>query len=549
MDNRGKMGLFSCVALIIGACIGSAIFSISGITVWYAGPSAILSWMLAALIYGLYGGVVSKLAGMFPRSGGIYLFPSRAIGGRPGIALGFFSGWGYIVSTIIAIAFSAIYLGIFLQAGFPSLDARLVSIAALLLSLALLLVRSRRSQLLQNSLVIIFLAIILFFCLKVFGGGHYDAANYIPFFKTGSKGPWGFLAAVPLAMVAYGGCISIAFLASEVRNPGRNVGLSLFIGLGIVALVYAGLVTAIVGTVPYSVLQDNEALRFVPLFASVSHGSLTAFPWITKLISIGGTLALFVSITAMMRVNCRAVQAISREGLFPMRLARTSASGAAVRPLVLMTAVCCGLCLIPGRAEMMISLGAVLNIISMTITCISLIAARRRAGWLAPLAILLFWICYIPDILNGSAAMWLFTLAVYALGAVVYLCFRKRAWRRIGGTVIHGKGKGHLHRMPTANLYMFSGSTLPEYGVWATRVFLDGKAYFGVTNVGLRPSVDQSDTPSVETLIIDFDGDLYGRELWLEFVSYIRPTIKFDSLDDLRTQIDSDIQAAFAAFR
>lgn len=540
--GKGRMGLFSCVALIVGACIGSAIFSISGMTIYYAGASAILSWIIAAVIYGLYGMLVAKLAVMFPRSGGIYVFPRRALGGRKGALLGFISGWGYIISNIIAIAFSAIYFGIYINAGFPSVSARAVSLTAVMLALAILLFRSRSSQRIQNTLVLALIAIMLFYCGEAFFGGGFDKGNYSAFFSTGAKGTSGFMSAIPLAMVAYGGCVAIAFMASEVADPKRNIRRSLLIGLGIVATIYACMVAAIVGTLPMDVISENEGLRYIPLFASVMHGGLSASPWLVKVIAVSGAIALLTTVIALLRINSRAIQAIATEGLLPQFLARENGYGTAVPALVVMTAICLLLALMPQWTEMMITLGAVLNIVSMTITCVALIAARRKSA-IFPLAVIaLLWVCYVPEILHGSGRMWLFTAAVYLTGALVYLIFRKRAYRRVTGVVVHGKGHGRLHSMPTANLQPYEGSMLPREGVWETRVLMNGSTHVGVTNVGLRPTDDDMQHSTIETMILDFEGDIYDSEMCLEFVRFIRPTVKFDSLDELHAQIEKDIQ-------
>ena len=90
---------------------------------------------------------------------------------------------------------------------------------------------------------------------------------------------------------------------------------------------------------------------------------------------------------------------------------------------------------------------------------------------------------------------------------------------RLTGTIVHGKGLGHTVGMPTANLRCDEGSALPEAGVYASLLEVDGQTYFGVTNVGTRPSVDSDPTPTVETL---------------------RPVRRMASLDEVRAQVQAD---------
>lgn len=539
------MGLFSCVALIVGACIGSAIFSISGMTIWYAGPAAVVSWLLAAVIFGAYGLLVAELAGRYPRSGGVYVFPKRAIGGRKGAFWGFVSGWGYVISNIIAIAFSAIYVGAYLHAGFPGIDTgAAIPVAACVLAVAVILPGGGASQTIQNALVGVLIATMLVFCITAFSSKGFDPARFGGFFSTGSKGAGGFVSAIPLAMLAYGGCLTVSFMVSEVAEPRRNVPRSLLIGLGLVALVYAMVIVAVVGTLPFSVLNDNEGLRYIPLFAAISDGGLQSSPWLSRIVSVCGAAALLTTIIVLLRINARALQAMSYEGLMPAFLGRQNARGAAWAAILPMAAICVVLCFFSQWTEYLIVLGAVLNIVSMAITCISLVLSRKDDGKsvIFPIAtVAVLCACYIPEIVRGKADMWVFTAAVYAVGAVTYLLCSRKGNPRISGIIVHGKGHGHLHGMPTANLEPFKGETLPAAGVWKTKVFVGGKTYGGLTNVGLRPSDDDSPKKTVETLIKDFDGDIYGQEMVLEFERYIRETRHFADLEELRRQIELDL--------
>lgn len=106
------------------------------------------------------------------------------------------------------------------------------------------------------------------------------------------------------------------------------------------------------------------------------------------------------------------------------------------------------------------------------------------------------------------------------------------------GIVVRGKGLGHTVGMPTANLE--TSDPIPPYGVYGSYVYLEGKRYLGVTNVGLRPSVDDETSVTIETNILDFDADIYGCTLRLELMALLRPTIQLDSLDEVRKQVDRD---------
>lgn len=112
------------------------------------------------------------------------------------------------------------------------------------------------------------------------------------------------------------------------------------------------------------------------------------------------------------------------------------------------------------------------------------------------------------------------------------------------GPVVHGRANGRRHGMPTANLGFGPEKLLPPLGVYGGVAQAAGQRVLGMTNVGRRPSADDLDQVTVETLLLDFAGDLYGEELLLELRTYIRPVMKFDGLDQVRQQIDRDIRTA-----
>ena len=114
--------------------------------------------------------------------------------------------------------------------------------------------------------------------------------------------------------------------------------------------------------------------------------------------------------------------------------------------------------------------------------------------------------------------------------------------------VRHGKKIGTRLGFPTMNLQLPVDSVVPAFGVYATRVWVDGKSYIAATNVGVRPTVGDDRPVTVEGSLMDFSGDLYGKTVRMEFYCHIRPEQKFDSLDALRTQIAQDVQAVRAYF-
>ena len=117
--------------------------------------------------------------------------------------------------------------------------------------------------------------------------------------------------------------------------------------------------------------------------------------------------------------------------------------------------------------------------------------------------------------------------------------------------VAHGKKIGTTTLgFPTVNLLIPQGVIVPAFGVYATRVWFDGQCRCAVTNVGVRPTVeDNAGHVTVEGFILDFDGDLYGHEIRMEFYKYLRPEQCFPSMDALAAEIRRNAQQTRDYFR
>ena len=113
----------------------------------------------------------------------------------------------------------------------------------------------------------------------------------------------------------------------------------------------------------------------------------------------------------------------------------------------------------------------------------------------------------------------------------------------LSGVVAEGKQLGRTLGFPTANLPLPAGVLVPKCGVYATKVVVGETGYPAVTNVGVRPTVN-GEGVNAECHLIDFTGDLYGKEITVAFHSFLRPEQKFDSLEALKAQIAADTAQA-----
>ena len=116
---------------------------------------------------------------------------------------------------------------------------------------------------------------------------------------------------------------------------------------------------------------------------------------------------------------------------------------------------------------------------------------------------------------------------------------------KLAGPVVHGFERGRTIGFPTANISVAADRALPALGVYATLAHVGGRVLPGATNIGRRPTFDAGHV-SIETHLMDFEGDIYGERLELEVVHRIRGEVAFGSVADLTAQITADVAAARA---
>lgn len=118
---------------------------------------------------------------------------------------------------------------------------------------------------------------------------------------------------------------------------------------------------------------------------------------------------------------------------------------------------------------------------------------------------------------------------------------------QLKGEVIHSKKLGRTIGFPTANIEVSPNMIIPKRGIYVTKVYLDGKTYAGATNIGYNPTVN-GDKISIETNILEFNEDIYGKVIRVEFLERIRDEKKFNSLDELKNQLKKDTNYVYEKY-
>ena len=109
------------------------------------------------------------------------------------------------------------------------------------------------------------------------------------------------------------------------------------------------------------------------------------------------------------------------------------------------------------------------------------------------------------------------------------------------GTVVIGKRLGSSIGFPTANVQLHNLTQLPRFGVYAVRVHIDKKTYLGCLNIGINPTVEANLDTKIEIHILEFDENIYDKDISFELIEFIRDEKKFGSIDDLTAQIQLDV--------
>lgn len=439
--NEGKLGLLPATTMLIGGMVGSAIFSLSGLTMTVAGPSAVVTWIIAAVIMMIYGFIVAELSSIFPRSGGLYVFPAKAFGGKAGQVWGWLSCWGAVITNCIAVAFSAIYVSTYLGVSIPALGNFQVPLAvgAVLLCFVLNAINFATTGKINDVLVgFMLLAMVIFIGVGLFGG-KWDSGLLSPFFSQGAGGSTGFLSMVPTAMVGYGSVVSIAFMVSEIRDPNKNVPRSMGIAMMVVVAIYGLIILATVGLVSTQFLAENPGMQFIPLYAAC-FTTLAQYPWITAVVTTAAVLALLTTMLVCMALTARSLQAAATDGILPRAFAKNSEkSGVPVFATLIVAIVCSVVASFPQFTQQMVSFGAVFSVFTITVNIIALLVARTKnppvpgrfrcpGGAVLPvISLALLLLCNSSDVIGGGGVVWLYTAGGCAVGLLIY--FTSRAGR------------------------------------------------------------------------------------------------------------------------
>jgi basic amino acid/polyamine antiporter, APA family len=302
---KRSIGLWSAVAINVGAIIGGGIFVVTGIVAGYAGSALIVSMIIAGMIAFITAWSFAKLTAWQPVEGGVYEYGRQLVSPFAG----FLAGWMWLVANTFTGAAVSLGFAFYLSAAFPGLPTNIVAAVLCLAFTALNLVGAKESTKVNNVLVAIKLAVLAFFV--VFGVTHAHLNNFSPFNPFSS----GVLYGAFFIFFAYGGFARVSVIAEEVKEPKRNVPRALLYSLGISMIVYVLVGLVAVGLLGSEGLSNSAS----PLSAAIGvAGSSLA----VQIVAIGGLVATAsVLLTAILGVS-RMAYSMARRKDFPSALAK-----------------------------------------------------------------------------------------------------------------------------------------------------------------------------------------------------------------------------------
>ena len=112
------------------------------------------------------------------------------------------------------------------------------------------------------------------------------------------------------------------------------------------------------------------------------------------------------------------------------------------------------------------------------------------------------------------------------------------------GSVIAGNQIGRTLAYPTANISVSKDKILPPFGVYIVRMLCGEQSFNGIANLGVKPTVEDAGIVGLETFLLGFQGDLYGRDIVVQLLKFVRPERRFQSREQLSEQIAKDVAQA-----
>ncbi|KOU38105.1 transporter [Streptomyces sp. WM4235] len=300
---RRELGVSDAVLIGLGSMIGAGIFAALGPAAGAAGSGLLLALALAAVVAYCNATSSARLAALYPRSGGTYIYGRERLGGF----WGHLAGWAFIVGKTASCAAMALTIGAYLWPG----KERAVAVAAVVALTALNYAGMQKSARLNRAAIAVVLAVLAAVAVTTLTSGGADIAR-LGLSSDVTIG--GVVQASGLLFFAFAGYARIATLGEEVRDPARTIPRAIPIALGITLAVYALVAIAVLTVLGADGLADAAA----PLSEAVQ---AAGSDWLVPVVRVGGAIAALGSLLALILGVSRTTLAMARDRHLPHVLA------------------------------------------------------------------------------------------------------------------------------------------------------------------------------------------------------------------------------------
>ncbi|WP_156105780.1 amino acid permease [Halobellus rufus] len=304
------LGLYAVLAISIGAMVGSGIFILPALAVDIAGPAVILAYIVAGALVLPAAVSKSEMATAMPEAGGTYLFIERGMGPLLGTVAGIGTWFALSFKGALALVGGVPYLLLLFDVP-PSVTTPVALALATLLVLVNLL-GAKQTGRLQVGIVIVMLAALVWFVIG--GVPSVQGSNYTPFFGGGVAG---LLEATGLVFVSYAGVTKVASVAEEVSDPDRNIPIGILGSLIFTTVLYALIVTVMIGVTDPATIADSETPMALAADATLGTAGVIA-------VVLAAILALVSTANAGILSSSRYPFAMARDDLVPDLMASIS---------------------------------------------------------------------------------------------------------------------------------------------------------------------------------------------------------------------------------
>jgi APA family basic amino acid/polyamine antiporter len=316
-----RLGLLDCLLLSVGGMIGSAIFVFPGSTGRLAGPVAPLAWLLAGVLMTAIALCYTELTLAFPRTGALAIFPYETLGTSTHLRrfASYLEGVGYAIGWVFGITVSALAIAGYLGTVIPAAAGHttVVALVAIGLVTAVNLLGVEVTSRLNLMLAAVLLAVLVAFVAVA--TARFDPARSS---RLAVTSPASFLAAVQVAMTAYGAWTVVPAAIGEVRRPAYTAPRAILLSIGFTMVLYTAVVFALHGVVPLEqFLGDGSTLR-TPLATAAT---ILGVPWLRYALALGAVVAIFTTMLVGTMSASRVLFALGDNGTLPPQFASITA--------------------------------------------------------------------------------------------------------------------------------------------------------------------------------------------------------------------------------